>query len=649
MPSAITNTTYNLGSVSLLEEVAHVDNVNNSFNTTGKYAIYLPYATYLDRSSLYMKHGDTVSVSIVNPSGGAIGFVAGDTSTTARQAYPAPSSYSASTSGSTFSLTWPSSLADSNFQTSGNNVSFANDTQWPFIGYPYISDGSGAGSNISGGGTRSGYKYSRKIRTSIVTGQIGLATGETQTITEGHSSISIYSGSTITGLNKVSHSVPASGGVNLNNPSYYTSFSNKLYVSLWNSTGTAKFTNSTVSGKWGVGSAWLGFLSEAYPTVTLNTASLVAGTYRIYLNHYSGGASPSPPDRRTATDSRLYYVTLIVKDNKPTPSSFDFTDLVGEPVNTLKESNVMTPSGYDIAAAVSVSSGDERAFRVAGGTWYAGGTSGQTISPGQTLQLRVKSHPSASTSRNVFVSIGFGNNSTSPWTVTTGAAASDISPDAFSFINVAGVVSQAETSNSVTLQGYDANTTITALATGTTVSINGGTFTNVIGTSVPTSASVRIQITPGSSFSTPYTGFVKIGATQSTTWTVTTGADTSGTAVAPVTGNATYGIEILNNSSNVIFSPDFRNTSFVKLGNGAAVGTTSIAQGATRTITGIEGALANNSTDIIISLRVTSTSSYKEHKLSVLRTNGGFTITNNGVTGTPSAGSRSVEYMVMRV
>jgi hypothetical protein len=199
------------------------------------------------------------------------------------------------------------------------------------------------------------------------------------------------------------------------------------------------------------------------------------------------------------------------------------------------------------------------------------------------------------------------------------------------------------------LQGYDAATTITALASGTTVSINNGTFTSTIGTSVPTSASIRIKITPGTSFSTAYTGRVTVGGTQSAVWTVTTGVDTSGTEIAPVTGNALYGMEIKNDNSNVIFSPDFRVTSIVKLSNGDSVGNATIAQGATVTITGIEGALASNASDIIISLRVLNDTLYKSHKLSVLRTNNGFTITNNGVTLTTSAGSRSVEYMVMRV
>ena len=652
MPSAVSNSSYNLGTIPLLAEVTHVDNRNNSLNTTGKFPIYLK-SSYLDRSTAVIKHGDTISVTMSNPSGDALSFVTGSQGTSSQQ-YPTPTQ-----SGNTFSLYWPSSLSDNSFQSSGNNVSFANDTAWPFKGLPNTGNyGSVSNSIVGGGTTRTGHQYSRKIRISVVTGQIAFDGGaQTKTITQGSTSLINIIGSNITGLPRISHSVPASGGVNLNNPSYYNQYTNKLYVSVWNSSG-AIVQDASVSGRFSnPTSGWIGIVRDAAAgtgsgvngtgnnDITFNPAGLAAGTYSIYLNHNSpsfGG------DTRTKQDSRMWRITLIVADNQPTPSSFDFTDKPLQARNSLIESNVMTPSGYNTAGVVSVSSGNERAFRVAGGTWYAGGTTGQTISPGQTLQLRVRSVDADSTSRNVFVSIG-GLNSTSAWTVTTAAAASDISPDAFGFINVVGVASQAETSDSVTLQGYDANTTITALATGTTVSINGGTFTNVIGTSVPTSASVRIQITPGSSFSTPYTGFVKIGATQSTTWTVTTAADTSGTAVAPVTGSADYGVEIKNDNSNIIFSPDFRNTSFVKLGNGAAVGTTSIAQGATRTITGIEGALANNSTDIIISLRVTSESLYKEHKLSVLRTNGGFTITNNGVTGTPSAGSRSVEYMVMRV
>ena len=398
MPSAITNTTYSFNAVSLLEEVTHSTNANDNKNLTGKYSIYRPYPTYLDRSTLYMKHGDTINVPISNPSGGAIALVTGTAANgTARQQYPLPTTTS-TTSGGTFSLTWPSSLVDNNFQNSGNNTSFTNDAQWPFFGFPYSSSAIYSGSNVvSGSGgiagvLRPGYKYSRKIRLSIVTGVLGFDTGETKTITQGHSSILIYSGSSITGLNKVIHN-------NTNSPSGATSFANKLYLSVWNSAGTAKFTNSTVSGKWGIGTSWLGFISDSNPTVSLNTASLVPGVYRIYLNHYSGAtASPAPSDRRVSTDGRLYYITLTVNSSTSGPNAFDSAlggDATGVAISNPVFSSVATISGMASPSSGTVTASGNGSAKVSinGGAYVTSGT----VSNGQTVQLRFNASNSYST------------------------------------------------------------------------------------------------------------------------------------------------------------------------------------------------------------------------------------------------------------
>ena len=416
MPSAITNTTYSFNAVPLLEEVAHVTNVNDNKNLTGKYAIYTPYPTYLDRSTLYMKHGDTINVPITNPSGGAIGFVSGNAANgTARQQYPVPTSTS-TTSGGTFSLTWPSSLADNNPQTSGNNTSFTNDTQWPIFGYPYASGNSHSGSNVvSGSGgiagvLRPGYKYSRKIRISIVTGQIGFDTGETKSITQGATSLLIYSGSTITGLNKVIHN-------NTNSPTHSSQFPNKLYLSVWNSSGTQKFTNSTVSGKWGLGSTWLGFISDSNPTISLNTASLVAGTYRIYLNHYSGATlSPNPGDRRVAADSRLYYITLTVvapaSDSTPEFATA-FGNVTQSSVTSTHTTSAVNLLNYDVATTLTaITSG--AAYSINGGTFST------TVPAAVPLaaNVRLQGNSNSTFGGTISYTTTIGGVTSTPWTIT---------------------------------------------------------------------------------------------------------------------------------------------------------------------------------------------------------------------------------------
>ena len=523
MPSAITNTTYSFNTVPLLEEVAHITNVNDNKNLTGKYAIYRPYPTYLDRSTLYMKHGDTINVPITNPSGGAIAFVSGNTSNgTARQQYPVPTTTS-TTSGGTFRLTWPSPLAANNPQTSGNNTSFTNDAQWPFFGFPYSSSAIHSGSNVvSGSGgiagvLRPGYKYSRKIRLSIVTGVLGFDTGETKTITQGHSSINIFSGSSITGLNKVIHN-------NTNSPSGTTSFANKLYLSVWNSAGTAKFTNSTVSGKWGVGTAWLGFISDSNPTVSLNTASLVPGVYRIYLNHYSGAtASPTPGDRRVSTDGRLYYITLTVNSSTTGPNAFSF-------------------------------------------------------------------------------------NPSSDWPASTAAS---------------------QTSQ---LSGMAGTNTVSQLTSGFTATANGTAIS--VNSTVPNNALIQLNTTSNSTAGSTKTGTITIGGVTGS-WSIIT---TTSTTIPTITeaGSANYGLEIINDSGNIIFGPSARGLSVI-LFDEATIGA-----GAFATVA-CEGMLPNNSTDITLSVQNANQPGGNVPQVKVERLTNQFKLTNTTNT------SKTFRYIATRV
>ena len=433
MPTAITNTTYTLPSFALPTEVTHADNVRNNTNTSGKYQIFLPNATFLDRSSIVMKHGDTVNVPVVNTDGQTIAFVQGSGGTASQQ-YPTPTNSTQTASGSTFSLYWPSSLSDSNFQSSGNNISFANDTQWVFVGLPYSSTNAGGytGTGVVGGGTRAGYKFSGKVRISIVTGSIGFdASGtQTKTIAQGTSAVTIH-GLGITGLNKVRATSTT------NDATYFTSYSNKLYLSLWNSTGTGSPLASASHNKWrevrapyGIqGYLHYGFIQDAAgattssanrDTISLNTSSLSAGTYRIYLNHHS-----LPGDDRHSVDSRLFYITLTVQGAADTtPSAFNVgpNNGVGNTpvqINTTVTTAPFTPSGYDTATQITVSGGAK--YSIATGAFT---NSASNISPGQAVRLQYTTGSQYNITNTMTVTIGgtVGTNTTTNaanWIVAT--------------------------------------------------------------------------------------------------------------------------------------------------------------------------------------------------------------------------------------
>lgn len=98
------------------------------------------------------------------------------------------------------------------------------------------------------------------------------------------------------------------------------------------------------------------------------------------------------------------------------PAAFSFIDQNSIAINAVTVSNTITPVGYDMPAEVSVTNGAE--YSVSGGAWTS---LVGTISPGQTIQVRMAAASTWSTARSTVVTIG-GRSTT--WTLTTGAAQS---------------------------------------------------------------------------------------------------------------------------------------------------------------------------------------------------------------------------------
>jgi hypothetical protein len=160
--------------------------------------------------------------------------------------------------------------------------------------------------------------------------------------------------------------------------------------------------------------------------------------------------------------------TILNDDEAPdaVPDAFVFTDQVGVPVSSVRESNVVTISGMNTSAAVTVSGGE---WRKNGGSY---GASAGTVIAGDTVQVRHTSSASNATATHTTLTVG---GVADTFTSTTAPAGADIVPDAFSFIDQADVpVSSVRESNVITVSGID--TSVTVAVVGGEYRKNGGSY-----------------------------------------------------------------------------------------------------------------------------------------------------------------------------
>lgn len=93
--------------------------------------------------------------------------------------------------------------------------------------------------------------------------------------------------------------------------------------------------------------------------------------------------------------------------------SFSFTDQISVALSTLIESNTLNINGIDDGTSISITGDGSPQFRINGGSWVTSGT----IDDGDTLQLRLTSNASPSTTNSATVTIG---TESDQWDVTTG-------------------------------------------------------------------------------------------------------------------------------------------------------------------------------------------------------------------------------------
>jgi hypothetical protein len=216
---------------------------------------------------------------------------------------------------------------------------------------------------------------------------------------------------------------------------------------------------------------------------------------------------------------------LFLNRNAPdtTPDAFSFTDQSHVELSTLSESNAITVSGINAAAAISVSGGE---YQVNGGSWTS---SPGTVSNGNTVKVRHTSSGSNSTVTSTTLTIG---DASDTFTTTTVASGSVTGPDAFTFgakQSVSRSTSYQSEERMITGLSGTANISIT----GGQYQIDGGSWTGSSGTIADTST-VRVRQTSSGSFTTVTDAVLTINGV-SATFTCTTHGEERGTTARAVT------------------------------------------------------------------------------------------------------------------
>ena len=200
------------------------------------------------------------------------------------------------------------------------------------------------------------------------------------------------------------------------------------------------------------------------------------------------------------------FTTTTIADT--TPDAFTFTDVTGQSVSTVVESNAITVTGIDAAAVISVTGGE---YQINGGAWTS---SPGTVTAGQTVQVRHTTSASYSTATNTVLTIGGVSD-----TFTTTTMAADSTPDAFTFTDVTGQTpSTVVASNAITVTGINVAANISV--TGGAYQIDGGAWTSIAGT-VTVGQTVKVRHSTSASYSTAVNTVLTIGGVSDTFTTTT--------------------------------------------------------------------------------------------------------------------------------
>jgi hypothetical protein len=209
----------------------------------------------------------------------------------------------------------------------------------------------------------------------------------------------------------------------------------------------------------------------------------------------------------------VFWTPLLESGRLPedtTPDAFDFTDVTGAALSTVITSNIVTITGINIETPVSVTGVGSPQIRINGGSWVTSGV----ITKNQTLEVRLTSATTDSTTRSADVTVGTVMES---WNVRT----IDTTPDAFSFTDVTlAPFNTLTTSNAVTITGIDTATPVSVTGAGSPqIRIDGGSW--VTSGTITDGQSLEVRLTSANTSATANTATVTVGSV-SDNWSVTT-------------------------------------------------------------------------------------------------------------------------------
>lgn len=280
--------------------------------------------------------------------------------------------------------------------------------------------------------------------------------------------------------------------------------------------------------------------SDAVVITGINTAakvSIAGGTYRIGAGAYTSAAGElnygdtvsvrvTAPATAGATASATLTIggvssafrvtTTSSGGSDTTPDPFSFASVTNAVPGSVQTSNAVTILGIDSAAAISVSGGS---YSIDGGSFTS---AAGTIGNGSSVVLRVTASSTAGATTGAVLSIGGVDGN---FSVTTAAAGSDTTPNAFSFSSVSSAsAGSTQTSNAVTIGGINAAAPISI--TGGSYNINGGSYTSASG-SVNNGDSVTVRVTASSTAGASITATLTVGGISGS-FKVTTASSSSG-------------------------------------------------------------------------------------------------------------------------
>ena len=265
-----------------------------------------------------------------------------------------------------------------------------------------------------------------------------------------------------------------------------------------NTTAAISIIGGTYSLDGGAYTTAVGTVSSGDTVTVRHSASAALGTAVNTVLNIGG-----------VTDT--YTSTTIGPDT--TPDAFVFTAVTEVPLGSTQTSGQITVSGINTDAAISVTGGS---YSLNGGAYTS---AAGTVADSQTVTLQHTAGASLGAVVNTVLTIG---GETATYTSTT--VAPDLTPDAFAFTDVTGVLlSSTQTSNSINVAGINTDAAISIV--GGTYSLNGGPETSVAGT-----------VNAGDAVTVQHTASSEPGAMTNTVLTIGTESDTySSTTIGPDT------------------------------------------------------------------------------------------------------------------